>query len=254
MKPTRPRTPRCRQQSGFSIIEAMVAILITLFMATALMFIFIGMRNSYNSQNQLVVLQDSERVVQTMFAAVVQQAGYYVSPQTDTAAVALPAAALTWPNGQPGSFAAGQPITGIGTGTGNGAASDAFSVRYQTANGDGVLNCNGTSNTSGANTVFINTFGVSAANELTCAVNSGAAIALANNIYSLSVGYGTDTTGRGSVDSYLNAAAVTKAGLWNNVYTVMLSITFIDPTKSTATKTVAMARPVVQVVSLQGKQ
>jgi type IV pilus assembly protein PilW len=241
-------------QSGFSLIEVMIAILITLFMSTALMYIFIGMRNSYKTQTQLVLLQDSERLVQTMSANVIQQAGYYVAPDTITAAAALPASNITWPNGTQGTFAAGQPIAGLGNGSGSGANSDAFSVRYQTASQDGLLNCNGGTNKTGINTMYVNTFSVNAANELTCSVGNAAAIPLASNVGKLTVSYGTDSANAGNVNGYLDANTITSAALWGKVYTVMISITFLDPTKSTATTPVLMPNPLVLVINLEGKQ
>jgi type IV pilus assembly protein PilW len=62
----------------------------------------------------------------------------------------------------------------VGTSGANGA-SDTLTARFMTANGDGILNCQGQSNTSGANVVYVNSFAVNVNNELTCAINGGAA-------------------------------------------------------------------------------
>ncbi len=66
---------------------------------------------------------------------------------------------------------------------------------------------------------------------LTCALNNAAAVPLVSGIQSLKILYGvkTDfTADNGAVDSYLKASEMTAAN-WNNVISVKVTLTFLNP-------------------------
>src|SRR5579863_9969258 len=135
MKPRHLHVPR--DERGFTVVELMVALLIGLFLLGGLLTLVDDNRRTFSSQNQLSQLQDAERVAMTMITDVVQTAGYFPDPTSNTATLALPGV---------GAFAAGQALTG----TYNAAApGDTITVRYATTTGDGILNCIGQTNTSG---------------------------------------------------------------------------------------------------------
>jgi len=111
-------------------------------------------------------------------------------------------------------------------------------VRFLTNSGDGLLNCLGNPNTTGASSEYDNVFAVDNVNhQLTCAVNGGPAVALINNVQGVTVLYGVNSTSAtpfdnsGAVDAYLTAAQVTAnaALFWTNIYSVKVTITFINP-------------------------
>jgi len=249
----RPLLQRARQ-FGFSLVELMVALTIALFMLGAVLSMYLSIKNTFNSQNSFAQLQDSERLALTMLTTTLQSAGYFVNPLTNTAATALPAATVTRADGSSSVFAAGQAVVGTGDGTGIGSSSDTIAVQYQTANGDGLMNCQGASNTSGAPAVYFNSFAVNANNELTCTVGTGSAVVLGSNIYQMSIRYGVDTDGDGVMDTYLPASGVIAAALWANVYTAQITLTFLDPTASKPGSPVAMPKPVVQTINLMNRQ
>ncbi len=232
MSRTRPPSSwrRRARQAGFTLIELMVAITVTLFMLAGVLAIYVNMKTTFVAQSNLAQLQDSERLVLTMLTTTLQSAGYFVNPLTNTATSALPAASVTWPGGTTSAFAAGQAVVGTGSGTGTGAASDTIAVQYQAASGDGLMNCQGGTNpaTSGAPVVWVNSFAVNNNNELTCTVGTGAPVALASQVASLSVLYGVDTSGSGATDTYLPASGVTAAGLWSSVHTAQVTVTFLN--------------------------
>ena len=66
-----------------------------------------------------------------------------------------------------GGMTAGQPMTGTYSAAPPG---DTITSRYATNSGDGILNCTGTSNTSGAVAAYVNTFSV-VNSQLVCTLN-----------------------------------------------------------------------------------
>jgi type IV pilus assembly protein PilW len=210
-----------RRQQGYTLIELMVALLISLFLLAGLITLEQGMRSTYGNQSQLAQLQDNERFALTILGEVVQEAGYFPSPTVYTETTALPAA---------GAFAAKQPITGVYSAA---APNDTLSVRFLTASGDTNINCTGGTNTSGAVLLYTNVFSISAgANPaLQCAVNGAAAQTLVNGVTNLEVWYGVKTNGAvttNDVDSYLRASVMTAAN-WQNVTSVKVRLTFTNP-------------------------
>jgi type IV pilus assembly protein PilW len=246
--------PRRGRAAGFTLVELMVSIAIALFMVAAVLSIYLTMKSTFVSQDDLAELQDSERLVLTMFSKTVQSAGYFVLPLANTEASALPAATVTRADGSSASFTVGQSIVGSGDGSGTGADSDTVAVRYQTASGDGLMNCQGAANTSGSATVWVNAFAVNASNELTCTVGTGAAVPLVGNVGKLSVLYGVDTDGDGNMDSYLPASGVAAAGLWANVHSVQITVSFLDTTQPPAAGTVLLPNAFVQNIDLMNRQ
>jgi len=202
-----------REQNGFSIIELMIALLIGLFLVGGVLTIVQDNRRVFGSQNQLSQLQDSERLALTMMTDVIQMAGYFPDPTSNSAQSTMKAS---------GSMGAGQAM--IGT------PGDTLTVRYATSGSDNILSCTGTS-TTGAIFTYVNTFSVvknpAGVSQLVCTREDGVAYPLVNGVTNLSVMYGVNTTGSGNnVDSYQNASAVTN---WNNVISVNIKLTFTNP-------------------------
>src|ERR1700676_3060529 len=157
----RARAPH--PQQGYTLVELMIALLIGLFLLGGLMTIVQNNRRSFNSQTQLAQLQDSERLAMTIMTDVIQAAGYYPDPTSNSANSSIPAV---------GALAAGQAMLG----TYNAAApGDTITVRYATTTGDGILNCAGTSNATGSvpPTLYTNVFSV-VNGQLMCTMNGTA--------------------------------------------------------------------------------
>lgn len=251
----RPSQAPARSRSrGFSLVELMIASVVGLFLIGALVVVYANTQRSYVMEDALVQLQDGERLALTMLNATVALSGYFVNATTETTTSVFTSTVVNLNGGTTATFGAGQFVTGSGSGAGTGATSDTLSVRYQTASGDPLLNCNGGTNTTGANTIYVNTFSISAANELQCAVGTAAPVALASNVGKMSVLYGVDTGNNGVIDSYLPSTAVTASGLWLNVYSVVVSIWFLDTTSSTAANPVLLTNPVVQTIAFENLQ
>ncbi len=208
-----------QDERGFTLIEILIALLIGLFLLGALLTIVQTNRAVFGNQNKLSQLQDGERMALTMMADVIQSTGYFPDPTNNTLTNTLTPAP---------PFAQGQPIYGTYSAAPPG---DQISVRYMTAGGDGILNCSGQSNpTGGPNTLYVNTFQV-LNNQLICTMN-GTQYNLVNGVTNLSVLYGVKAnagaTGN-NVDTYMNAAQVTAAGVWGSVISAMVQLTFTNP-------------------------
>jgi type IV pilus assembly protein PilW len=210
---------------GFTLIELMIALLIGVFLLGALLTIVQTNRTVFGDQNKLAQLQDAERMAMTMMSDVIQSAGYFPNPVANTLTGTLTAVA---------PFAtAGQSIYGLYSAT---APGDSLYVRYMTAGGDNILNCSGVPNpTGGPNTLYVNTFQV-AGGQLQCNMN-GTTYDLAGDgttiiVNNLSVLYGVKANAAAagnSVDTYMTAAQVDTAGLWNSVISVMIALQFNNP-------------------------
>jgi type IV pilus assembly protein PilW len=210
-----------RIQDGFTLIEFMIALLIGLFLLGGLLTIVQNNRRVFGSQNQLAQLQDSERLALTMMTDVIQMAGYFPDPTTNSAqSTMLGIGAPVMAAGQAMTGAFNAPVAGT----------DSITVRYTTSGADGVLSCTGRTNVGGIFT-FVNTFSVvvnaAGVSQLVCTREDGVAYPLVNGVTSLRVLYGVNTTGSGNnVDSYQTAAAVAN---WNNVISVNITLTFTNP-------------------------
>lgn len=228
----RPRyLNHCQQQlhrHGFSLIELLIAIFITLFLVAGMLGIIVSMRGSFTTQDQLERMQESQRFALTVLDNTIRNAGFFPNPTVTTSVTAFPAPPTANPDGT--TFAAAQSISGK---TGSGTASDTLNVRFQTASGDGLMNCVGDTNTSGAAITWTNSFTVNASNQLVCEVSTNggtaaAAVVLVDNVASMKIVYGVDTNADGSADKYVAAEAIGTAPAWTDVNSVRLQITFRD--------------------------
>jgi type IV pilus assembly protein PilW len=226
------RPPPIRSRArGYSLIEVMVALAVALFLLAGIVLVEQGTHQTSLNQSGLANLQDEERTAMTILANVVQQAGYYPTPAT-----LIPPSELLLALPVDGAIQAGQGIYGQTDANGN----EILTVRFTTNSGDGVLNCQGSTNTTGPGLEYDNIFAVDTTNhQLTCQVNGGTVVPLINNVQGITVLYGVNSTSiipfdnSGAVDAYLTSAQVTGnaagATFWTNIYTVKVTITFINP-------------------------
>lgn len=229
-------------QRGFTLIELMIAITISIFLIGGLLMMVQSTRNAFGNQNLLAQLQDNERLVMTFVAEVVESAGYFPDPVHNTTAAIFPSGAI--PHGA-GTFAtAGQAVFGT---TNAVVPGDTVTIRYAAAPSDNVFNCLGTKNTTVANDVFVNTFWVNYAVPLnpvlTCTVSSSVIAAtdvpLVNGVQNLTILYGVKRSilDTGScADTYLKASQMAPVGFpldWVNVCSINLQIWFINPLSPT---------------------
>ncbi len=196
---------------------------IGVFLLGGLFTIVQNTRATFTTQNQLAQLQDNERLAMSLIADVIESAGYYPDPTSNTAQSALPVV---------GTFAtAGQGIVGT---PGAAPPGDTITVRFMTAPNDGLINCTGGSNATVGPLVYTNAMSVDASGNLACKLNGAAtATPLVSGLTNMTVLYGVKTDfaqNNGAVDSYLTAAQLNGGtGSWSNVVDVQVTLTFLNP-------------------------
>lgn len=251
----RPRSAYRVVQYGFSLIELMVAIGMALFLAAGLISTVVTLKGTFNSQDQMGQLQENQRFILTVLSNTVHNAGYFVTYTNFTRADAFVATSGVNPDAT--DFSSAQFITGS-----VGSTNDTLDIRYQTADGDTLTNCQGGTNSTGtgAPVTWVNTFAINAANQLTCSVGVNGApppasdpMVLADQVASMKIFYGVDTAGQGNVDTYLPASAMTPV-LWGQVRSVQLRLTFLDPIKSKPGAPQPLPSALAQTISLMNAQ
>ncbi|HET8705208.1 MAG TPA: PilW family protein, partial [Pseudomonadales bacterium] len=105
---------------------------------------------------------------------------------------------------------------------------DTLSVRFNTASGDGIINCLGQSNASGGTHTYVNTFSVDNKNQLVCSLDGADPVPLISGVQNFKVLYGVDPTGTGSVDRLLSADDL-KSSDWNAIHSVQLTLQLVNP-------------------------
>lgn len=162
----------------------------------------------------------------SMLTTVISSAGYYPNPTTTSTNTAFPA------TGSPLNMQTSQTLYGPATGAS--PPHDAIYVRYMTASGDGITFCDGTTNTSGGPLTYTTYIYVSG-NDLYCQVQPGngaawnTAVPLISGVTDMVVRYGVSTSGLdNNIDTYVPPSSMT-TGYWQNVGSVMVSLTFQNP-------------------------
>ena len=220
-------------QRGFTLVELMVTVGIALFLLYGLVTIVQGFRRTSLDQQSLAQLQDQQRFAITVLTDVIQAGGYFPDPTAYTPATSLTAAPpLGLPPGAP-PFGTGQPFMGTHSAA---APGDTIGVRYRTALNDGVINCNGTTNTGfpPPDHLYTNSFSVvltGQTGQLQCSLDGAPPVVLVTGVTNLTIYYGvkrnfavTDY----NVDTYLTADQMLNTD-WDNVSSVRVVLTFTNP-------------------------
>ena len=219
------------RQAGLSLVELVVAILIALFLIGGVMVVEQGVHRAYGNQSGIGQLQDEERFAMSMLTTVISSAGYYPNPTTTSTTTAFPV------TGAPLNMQTSQAIYGPASGAS--APHDAIYVRYMTSSGDGITFCDGTTNTSGGPLTYTTYLYVSG-NDLYCQVQPGTgatwntAVPLISGVTDMVIRYGVSTSGVDTnIDTYVPPTSMT-AAYWQNVGSVMVSLTFQNPLSASA--------------------
>src|SRR5580698_3281447 len=104
-KPAPQNAYRAARSGGFTLIELLVAMLLALFLIGGLLTLEQSTRKAFGNQNQLVQLQDDERLAMTLMAEVIEASGYFPNPVANTLVGSFPSTAPF--------TAAGQSVYGV---------------------------------------------------------------------------------------------------------------------------------------------
>jgi len=231
-----------RGQSGFTMIELSVALVVALFLLAGLFTMEQSTRQTSQQQTQLAQLQDGERLAMTIMTDVIQNAGFYPDPTANQAILALPTVTST-----PNMFVAGQGVYGV-----TAAGVDSVYIQYMSGGSvtDNAILCNGQQNTTGAPVTYINQFSVDPVKQqllCTLSTNTGGVLAqvtnppveLVDGVQNMTILYGVATPSKANgytVDTYMTAAQIqagTSGVSWNDVSSVQVTITFTNPLATT---------------------
>jgi type IV pilus assembly protein PilW len=222
------------KQRGLSLISLLVALTIGVFLLAGLFDLWLQTRNTFGAQGMLAKLQDNERMALTVMANTIQSAGFY--PLAENYGATPPATPWNTANAFPvnATFAAaGQYITGT---TGTAPASDTIYVRFMTdTNAANEFDCLGQTHPN--ETLLTNEY-TSNGSDLYCTVTAvavgGATTTVGpekvvNGVSQISVLYGVDPAGTGSVTEYLDGNTVTTSTDWPYVRSVRVQLYFANP-------------------------
>jgi len=262
-----------RAQAGFTIIEMMVAMAISLVVMLGFTAMFVNMKVTFNSQNGLTLLQDNERLASLILNSSLDEAGYFPTGANPAATPKVPPTTVdrsgittTTPTTAPaygGTMTSPQYIFGSpANSTTTPPTPETISTAYLSAPNDGLLTCQGGSNTGASNVSIRNIFYVDpTTSTLGCVVlaNGSSATApgnvfqpLISNVQSMSVLYGVDTNGDNNIDSYLAAKDMTNL-YWGRVKSVQITLNFVNP-NATLGGTGAAAVPWTQTINLMNNK
>ena len=234
------RARRGARSRGFTLVEMLVAMTVGVVMVGGFAVMFVNMKSTFKAQDSLAALQDSERLAMTVLNSAVQQAGYFAIP----ASLNTARDQLIWASSDAtyGAWVAGRSVYGTAT---NGSVAESFQTAFSAASGDTLLNCLGGANTSGANVTYRNVFTFDATNRtLKCkvltttlagstytTVDSGFQN-LIGNVSAMTVWYGVDSNGSGTVTEYLPASGM--ASFWDSVKAVRIRLTLVNGSTSSS--------------------
>jgi type IV pilus assembly protein PilW len=226
--------PKARQ-SGFTIVEMMVALAISMIVLLGFAVTFVNIKQTFVSQDKITQLQDNERLAMTILTASAQQAGYFPNPATlDSTQI------MATDLGTYGAMLPRQAV--IGT-----TGPESLSMAFAASANDGLITCQGHTitaadiaaapSTANGSVSVRNIFYVdSTANTLNCITlinnttatsGGGTAQPLITNVSSMSVLYGV---GSGSVTGYWPASGVSD---WTAVKSLRVTLSFVNPNSTT---------------------
>jgi len=208
-----------RVAKGFSIVELMVAVVLSSLLLLGVTKIFVDTKSSYSLREGLSRLQENGRFAIDLAQLGLRQAGFKAdSFQGDDDA--FPVDATNFGPANNSFVAAGQVIAGS---DGVGANSDTLSLRFQQANAAPLLfDC--VSATPAAGAIAVNTFYVTATNTLNCIDAVGNDQLLVDGIENMQVLFGVDSTSNFVADMYVPASTVAANGDWPQVVSVRLAL------------------------------
>lgn len=229
-----PRQRMGRGEGGFSLIELMVAVVVSAIVMAGVIEIFINQRAGARVQNSLAELQENARYSLEQLSRVARMNGY----QGD-APGAWVLGPLTQSNGGI------KPLAGTNNDT---SGSDTLTVTFMGSADGFIKDCQG--NVVNATTTAINVFSISANSELQCAVSTDAGttfqtLVLSPRVEAMDILYGEDTDSDDSANSYLRATDVTDM---DNVVSIRVAMLFATTTDNLAAQVDGVARTLLDNV------
>jgi type IV pilus assembly protein PilW len=246
MKTTHSPFASKTRQSGFTIVEMMVALAISMIVMLGFAVTFVNIKQTFVSQDKMSQLQDNERLAMAILTASAQQAGYFPNAATLDKTQIIQTSSATY-----GTMVAGQSVVGMAaSGT---TVPEYLSMAFAASANDGLITCQGHTisaadiaaapSTANGSVSVRNIFYVDpTANTLSCITlinggtgsgyGGGTAQPLVTNVKTMSVQYGV-VNASGSVGGYFPMSNPPTD--WTTVKSVRVTLNFLNPYDATAT-------------------
>lgn len=201
------RRQQNRHQQGFTLVEIMVAMTISLLLLAGVLQIFLGSKVTYQLQNSIGRLQENVRFSMDIMTQNIGMAGYTANDATVLSAFNTAGTAENVTENATLDFLVG-----------NNKASDTISINYEAAT-DCLGNATGGTATD---SYFLD------GTDLKCTGSGGATDVLAEGVENMQILYGVDTDysatnpGDGISNAYVTADSVTDWGAVRNVRIALL--------------------------------
>lgn len=220
-------------QTGLSLLELMVAMIIGLFIIVGISSVYLGNKRSNITTNELSLLQDNGRAILEQLTEIIQHTGYSSTSAAPTSEVFINSA-VTNSSCSDGSDSVVDASI-FSTMTNNTAYGDTVGVIYL---GDDLLNTDcgatqlpascrmGSGATSAAariyNYFYVAPDATTGVPELLCSGSRSADVqSIARGVENLQLTYGEDTDADGTPDRYVSSANVSS---WGNVLSVNIAV------------------------------
>ena len=196
-----PANARLDQQTGFSLVELMVALVVGLLLLTGVLQILLSNREGFDAQRATARVQENARLATFVLEHSIAHAGYLTELDDQTTAI-FPSR-----TDAPG-FTAGAVISGQSDSQGS---SDTLRVRFQGRGG--VRDCRGRDIGDVTSPEMADmTFYVNGDDTLICRGTGGDFQPLVENVDRFEVRYGIDTNSTIGVDRYVSSLVGVDSG------------------------------------------
>jgi len=231
-----------RRQTGLSLVELMVALVVGLLLLGGVIEIFVANKQTYRVAEASARIQENARFAAEILGRYLRIAGYRADPTVDFATAFAPVTYAGY------SLSGGQIIAG---------GEHEVVIRYQ---GDGTMKDCAGGNIPLGNSVVTRFYLDSS--DLKCSTDSGTQ-PLVSNIQQMTIRYGVDTNDDGIVNCYdsathLNSGSPTACGSatadpWDQVIGVRITLTLESAEDNTSVTTGKLQRTYTTTFALRNR-
>lgn len=209
----------CSKQSGLTLVELMIAMLIGLFLLQGVLYVFQSSKSGFRLIESEAAMHDSALFAIESLNSTIRMAGH--NDFNNATLVFDPSE--TWQNIDTSGLGLGVVAGDIIQGADPAGAPDQIDVFFEGAADGSTRNCLGAGVAAG--TVVRNTFTIDATNnELECGVNNAPGEPLVSNVTDMQVTWGIDNNADGEADQFVAYAALGTAAARQNIVALIITL------------------------------